>query len=92
MFTKTVMNNYLKLNKDLINIVRSYTLPSLGNVRKNVEINKSNLNWETRTIHIRLEKQDCFDSKDLYYKNLKNTRIMKCLNNIGNSYWTIEKN
>ena len=40
------MNNYLKLNRDLINMVGSYTLPPIENIKENIVINIDELKYE----------------------------------------------
>ena len=82
------MNKILKekINKDIINIIQSYTLPlqyKYGELFKELYLKVS-------IILFRLDKQTCYDSHDKFYNNLSNTKIVKITDEWGH-YWTIGK-
>ena len=82
--------NYLtiKINKYMIDIVRSYLLPFLFTIIKkfysSCHIQLLNDTWWIKN---RLTNNYCSDSNKIWYYNLNNTKITK----LKDSQWTIRK-
>lgn len=75
------MNN--KLPQPIINIVRSYTLPSENDIKKNRKNNLNLLTLEISQIHYRFETNLWFDLKTLTYNDdFSLTKIGKSYKNI----------
>ena len=90
------MNKILntKINRNIINIIQLYNLPSLNVVRENNNLKMGELKIEIDVLKQRLNYQDCYDENWNYYTNLYDTKIVHrnlILNMKSQPYWTFRK-
>jgi len=76
----------LKINKDLINIVKSYLLP-LQTIKNNRNKYLIDLLRSTCNIKERLNNNYCIDYDGKEYNNLDNSKITRLMID----YWTIKR-
>lgn len=75
----------IKLNKDMINIIRSYLLPATSDIYFLLE----SIRHETHLIKINLEFNSLYDpNTGLLTSNLKNSHIRHIITSCDN-YWII---
>lgn len=77
----------LKINKNLVNIIQSYLLPSSVIIKYNKNIYIISLYDNICLIKHRLDSNGCFDSDSNWYTDLNNSRIVR----FDKIFWTIRK-